>query len=42
MAELVAAVGVYQGLQPGTLLRSDCKAGISTVHKVVGRKQPEG
>ena len=31
MAELVATAGAYQGSQPGTLLRPDCKAGISTI-----------
>lgn len=42
MAELVAAAGVYQGSQPDILLRSDCQAGISTIHKAAGDKRPIG
>ena len=41
MAELVAAAGAYQGLQPGTLIRTDSKAGMSTIHKAAGGKRPK-
>ena len=42
IAELVAAAGAYQGSQPGTSIRSDCKAGISTMPKAAGGKRPKG
>ena len=42
IAELVAAAGAYQGSQPGTSIRSDCKAGISTILKAAGCKRPKG
>ena len=42
IAELVAAAGAYQGSQPGTSIRSDCKAGISTILKAAGGKRPKG
>ena len=40
IAGLVAAAGAYQGSQPGTSIRSDCKAGISTIHKAAGASGP--
>ena len=42
VAELLAAAGAYQGSQPGTSTRSDCKAGIFTILKAAGGKRPKG
>ena len=42
MAEVVATTGAYQGSLPGTSPRSDCKAGISAIPKLLVRKAAGG
>ena len=42
MAELMAAAGAYRSSQLGTLIRIDCKASVSTIHKAAGDKRLKG